>query len=471
MPTPILMPALSPTMEEGTLAKWLVKEGDSVEAGDVIAEIETDKATMEVEAVDEGTIGRIVVAEGTENVAVNNPIAYILEEGESADDIPAGQTNGSSAPQQAEPAPRPAREQDAREQDPAPPSQGSPQTGSAPPQNAEPAMRPPAQPSSQPEEARIFASPLARRMAVQENLDLSALQGSGPHGRIVRRDIEQALKGPRPAPAKGDLEHEPAAPAQRATRESIEQMGIRPGSYDEVKLDSMRKTIARRMTESKQQVPHFPLTIDCEIDKLLALRKELNDKAGEASGAGRAGGDGEDRQVYRLSVNDFIVRASALALKKLPAVNASFAGDRALLHHHADIAVAVAVEGGLITPIVFDAETKGLAEISREMKDKAARAHARKLLPEDYLGGTFSISNLGMFGVREFAAVINQPHGAILAVGVGEPRPVVRDGSIQIATVMTCTLSCDHRVVDGALGARWLQIFKRFIEDPVTMLL
>lgn len=443
MPTPILMPALSPTMEEGTLAKWLVKEGDTVEAGDVIAEIETDKATMEVEAVDEGTIGKILVAEGTENVAVNNPIAYLLEEGESADDIPAATSNGSGQPApKAEAAAGPA---------PAPANTDAPAPARA---TAAPAAS---------ADGRIKASPLARRVAAEQGIDIATISGSGPHGRIVKRDIEHAAKNPQPAAA---TQHAPGAaptqtaqpaPLQAPTPAAIEQMGIRPGTYDEVKLDGMRKTIARRMTEAKQQVPHFPLTIDCQVDKLLAFRKELNAKA--ADGA------------YKISVNDFIIRASALALKKLPGVNASYAGDTALMHHHADIAVAVAIDGGLITPIIFEAENKGLAEISIQMKDLAERARTRKLMPEEYQGGTFSISNLGMFGIREFAAVINQPHGAILAVGAGEQRPVVKDGALAIATVMTCTLSCDHRVVDGALGAQWLQLFKGYIEDPVTMLL
>ena len=442
MPTPILMPALSPTMEEGTLAKWLVKEGDTVEAGDVIAEIETDKATMEVEAVDEGTIGKIVVAEGTENVAVNNPIAYILEDGESADDIPASPSNGAAQPA------------------PAPKAETETTPASAPATAPAPAAKP--TPSA---DGRIKASPLAKRIAAEQGIDLTAISGTGPRGRIVKRDIEQAAKSPQPsaapaaqqAPGAAPAQTSQPAPSQAPSPAAIEQMGIRPGTYDEVKLDGMRKTIARRMTEAKQQVPHFPLTIDCEVDKLLAFRKDLNAKA--ADGA------------YKISVNDFIIRASALALKKLPGVNASYAGDVALMHHHVDIAVAVAIDGGLITPIIREAENKGLAEISVAMKDLAERARTRKLMPEEYQGGTFSISNLGMFGIREFAAVINQPHGAILAVGAGEQRPVVKDGALAIATVMTCTLSCDHRVVDGALGAQWLQIFKGYIEDPVTMLL
>lgn len=450
MPTPILMPALSPTMEEGTLAKWLVKEGDAVSAGDIIAEIETDKATMEVEAVDEGVIGKLVVEAGTEGVLVNNPIAYLLEEGESEEDIPSAPTNGASTPERTS----------ASQSETTTSVQASTPSDQAPKSEIELAPAPQSATAQQSGVERVKASPLAKRLATDANIDLATLSGSGPGGRIVKRDIEAAKRAPAAAQAPGSAPAQPTKPAVEAPSvEAIEKMGIKPGTYDVVPLDGMRKVIARRMTESKQQVPHFPLTIDCEIDKLMELRKDLNAKSPEGE------------EAYKISVNDFILRASALALKKLPGVNASFAGDKALLHHHADISVAVAIDGGLITPIIFNAEAKGLSDISREMKDLAARARDRKLMPEEYQGGTFSISNLGMFGIREFAAVINQPHGAILAVGVGEQRPVVKNNALQIATVMTCTLSCDHRVVDGALGAQWLQIFKRYIEDPVTMLL
>ncbi len=431
MPIPILMPALSPTMEEGTLAKWFVKAGDQVEMGDLIAEIETDKATMEVESVEEGRVGKILVVEGTDGVKVNETIALILEEGEDARAL----EGAVLAP------PVPKSELAATEKPPSAPVSPAPQSA----------------PVATIFGDRVKASPLARRLAAQTGLDLAEIRGSGPHGRVLKQDVEAASKGAVGLPVAA------AATAQvipfGAPIPSPNELGIPEASYDELPLNAMRKVVARRMTESKQTVPHFPITIDCEIDMLMALRKELNSRSPE----------GED--AFRISVNDFVVRASALALKKVPGANASFAGDKICLHHHADIAVAVALEGGLITPIIWQAETKGLKKISKEMKDKASRARERKLLPEEYQGGTFSISNLGMFGVKEFNAVINPPHGAILAVGQGEQRPVVKDGALTIATVMSCTLSCDHRVVDGALGAQWLQVFKGYIEDPVTMLL
>ncbi len=431
MPIPILMPALSPTMEEGTLAKWFVKAGDQVEMGDLIAEIETDKATMEVESVEEGRVGKILVVEGTDGVKVNETIALILEEGEDARAL----EGAVLAP------PVPKSELAATEKPPSAPVSPAPQSA----------------PVATIFGDRVKASPLARRLAAQTGLDLAEIRGSGPHGRVLKQDVEAASKGAVGLPVAA------AATAQvipfGAPIPSPNELGIPEASYDELPLNAMRKVVARRMTESKQTVPHFPITIDCEIDMLMALRKELNSRSPE----------GED--AFRISVNDFVVRASALALKKVPGANASFAGDKICLHHHADIAVAVALEGGLITPIIWQAETKGLKKISKEMKDKASRSRERKLLPEEYQGGTFSISNLGMFGVKEFNAVINPPHGAILAVGQGEQRPVVKDGALTIATVMSCTLSCDHRVVDGALGAQWLQVFKGYIEDPVTMLL
>lgn len=438
MPVPILMPALSPTMEEGTLAKWMVKEGDTVASGDVIAEIETDKATMEVEAIDEGTVGKILVAEGTEGVLVNTPIAVILEEGEDVSAITEAMTQAPvAAPALVEAA--------AQEAAPiaAPITAGA--TVSAAPVQV---------PQAGGGGGRVLASPLAKRMAGQMGVELGSVTGSGPKGRIVKRDIEAAAgKGPAkiiPLPGAGRPAATPAPPDFSV---------YDPASYEQVAVDGMRKTVARRLTESKTTVPHFYLTIDCEIDKLLAARKDLNAKSpvGEVD--------------YKISVNDFIILAAALALKKVPKANASWAGDSILYHSHADISVAVAVDGGLITPVVRSAEDKGLAEIANEMKDLAARAKERKLMPEEYQGGTFSISNLGMYGIREFSAVINPPQGAILAVGAGEQRPVVKDGALAIQTMMTVTMSCDHRVIDGALGAELLGVFKGYIEDPVTMLL
>ncbi len=435
MPIPILMPALSPTMEEGTLAKWLVNEGESVASGDVIAEIETDKATMEVEAVDEGVIGKILVADGSEGVKVNTPIAMLLEDGENASAIEGASI---SAPAEA------ASKVEVAEQ-PTP----APQSAPAPTSTPSPSVTPISAVAGE----RVKASPLAKRLAAQAGIDIAAIQGTGPGGRVVKRDVEAASSGAVGlTPATATAEVIPL----RAPETMPTDLGVKPGTYEEVPLDGMRKVIARRMTESKQQVPHFPLTVECEMDHLLALRKELNAKADGA---------------YKLSVNDFIIRASALALKKVPGVNASYAGETMLLHHHADIAVAVAIEGGLITPIIWQAENKGLQDISESMKDLAARARDRKLMPEEYQGGTFSISNLGMYGIKEFSAIINQPHGAILAVGAGEQRPVVKGGALAVATVMSVTLSVDHRVSDGALGAEWLKYFKGYIEDPVTMLL
>ena len=433
MPTPILMPALSPTMEEGALAKWNVKEGDAVSSGDVIAEIETDKATMEVEAVDEGVVGKIVVGEGTEGVKVNTLIAVLLDDGESADDIDMGALSGGAAPAETpkEEAPKP---------DAAGPVNGlaapSPQAGAAP--------------APRQGGGRVLASPLARRLASAEGLDLAALAGTGPRGRIVKRDIEKALKD-------GVGKAAPAAPAPA----SVDARLYPPESYEAVKLDGMRKVIARRLNQSfNQEVPHFPLNVDIELDTLLAARARINATSPKD-------GDG----AFKLSVNDFIIKASAMALKQVPAANATYTDEAILLHKHADIGVAVAIDGGLITPIVWKAEEKGLKTISAEVKDMAARARARKLKPEEYQGGTFSVSNLGMFGITSFASIVNQPHGAIMSVGAGEERVVVRDGKMEIATVMTVTLTCDHRVVDGAVGAQFLAAFKAFIEEPAAMLL
>jgi pyruvate dehydrogenase E2 component (dihydrolipoamide acetyltransferase) len=436
MPIDILMPALSPTMEEGTLAKWHVKKGDAVKSGDVIAEIETDKATMEVEAVDEGTVEELLVPEGTEGVKVNAPIARLSGEGETA---PAPAVKAEAAPEapkaEARPAPQPA---------PAPAGQA-----------------PAPAPAARAEGQRIFASPLARRIAEQKGLDLASLKGSGPHGRIVKADVEAAQPGqaraaappatPAAQPAAGQAP--PAAPRQVL---SLEQQGIPPGSYDLIPLDGMRKTVARRMTESARDVPHFPLTIDLEIDALLAARAKINAMLEKSGG--------------KVSVNDMVIKAAAVALMQVPEANASYTPEGIAMHHHADIAMAVAVPHGLITPIIRAAETKGLAAIAAEAKDLAERARTRKLKPEEYLGGTFSVSNLGMFGIRSFSSIINEPQGAILSVGVGEKRPVVRGNELAVATVMSVTLTCDHRVVDGATGARWLAAFKPLIEDPITMI-
>ena len=440
MPINILMPALSPTMTEGKLAKWLIKEGDSVASGDVMAEIETDKATMEVEAVDEGTLGKILVPEGTDAVPVNQVIAVLLEEGEDAsaiDSAPAAPPPAAAAPEA--PAASPA----------------------VPAPAAVPATPVPAAPAAAPAEtdgARIFASPLAKRMAAQAGIDLAALNGSGPHGRIVKRDIEAAVAGgipaaaPAAAPAQAPAASAAARPAGPSAKAQADMLGM---AHEQEPLTKMRAIIAARLSESKQTVPHFYLTVDCRIDELLKVRKELNARS----------------DAYKVSVNDFVIRAAALALKKVPAANASWDEGGILRYRHADISVAVATPTGLITPIVKQAEGKGLAEISAEMKDLAARAREGKLMPDEYQGGSFSVSNLGMFGIKEFSAIINPPQGCILAVGAGEQRPVVQDGALAIATVMSCTLSVDHRVVDGAVGAEFLAAFKPLIEDPMTMLL
>ena len=430
MPIEILMPALSPTMTEGNLVKWYVKEGDTVGPGDILAEIETDKATMEIEAVDEGVLGRILVADGTEGVAVNALLALMLEEGEDAAALDAASTAAPTAPP--------------------PTAAESPAEATPAPQTAPQVAPPPAVEKGD----RVFASPLARRMAKQAGLTLDTITGSGPHGRIVKADIEAALAGgaPTPTPAKA-----PAAPAAVVVP-ALEAPGMPP--HTEIPHSTMRRVIARRLAESKRDAPHFYLTVDCHIDALLATRKELNQRS-PAEGA----------EAYRISVNDFVIRAAALALRKVPAANAAWTDDAIRLYQAADISVAVAIPDGLITPVIRGADGKGLAEISRAMKDLAGRARAGKLMPEEYQGGTFSISNLGMFGIKQFAAVINPPQGAILAVGAGEPRAIVKDGALAIATVMSCTLSIDHRVVDGSTGAEFMAAFKALIEDPLTMLL
>jgi pyruvate dehydrogenase E2 component (dihydrolipoamide acetyltransferase) len=436
MPTEILMPALSPTMEEGTLAKWLVKEGDTVASGDVMCEIETDKATMEFEAVDEGVIGKILVTDGTEGVKVNTPIAVLLEEGESADDI--GDT------------PAPAKVEAPKEDAPkAAPEAARPETAAAPPA------------PKGGDGNRIFASPLARRIAADKGLDLSGVTGSGPHGRIVKADVEglsasdtpkTAASQPAEAAAAAPRAAAPAGPSADAIAKMYEGR-----DYEEVKLDGMRRTIAARLTEAKQTVPHFYLRRDIQLDALMAFRAQLN-KQLEARGV-------------KLSVNDFIIKACALALQEVPEANAVWAGDKVFKLKPSDVAVAVAIEGGLFTPVLKDAEMKSLSALSAEMKDLATRARDRKLAPHEYQGGSFAISNLGMFGIDNFDAVINPPHGAILAVGAGVKKPVVdAEGQVSVATVMSVTLSVDHRVIDGALGAQLLNAIKANLESPMTML-
>lgn len=425
MPIEILMPALSPTMSEGTLARWLKNEGDAVKSGDVIAEIETDKATMEFEAVDEGTIGKILVPAGTSGVKVNTLIAILLEEGEDASAMSAAPKAAAASVAAAAPVASPA------------------------PVAAAPAVAPVAVQAGD----RVFASPLARRLAAGAGLDLKAVKGSGPHGRVVKADVEAALKGGvavAPAPAAAPV----AAAAPKTAMAPAAANPFEP-AYEEVPNSSIRKVIARRLTEAKQTVPHFYLTIDCEVDALLKVRAELNGRSDS----------------YKLSVNDFVIRAVALALKKVPAANASWGEDAIKLYKDVDVSVAVATPNGLITPIVRHADHKGLAAISNEMKELATKAKDGKLKPEEFQGGGFTISNLGMYGIKEFAAIINPPQGCILAVGAGEQRPVVKNGALAIATVMTCTLSVDHRVVDGAVGAEFLAAFKKLVEDPLAMLL
>jgi pyruvate dehydrogenase E2 component (dihydrolipoamide acetyltransferase) len=440
MPIELLMPALSPTMTEGNLAKWHKKEGDAVKAGDIIAEIETDKATMEFEAVDEGTLGKILVPEGTEGVKVNQPIALLLEEGEDKSAI----AKSAAVTAAAKPAPAPAAAK------PAPASE-APKTEPPPGPKAPAPVVPATRGNGHAEASRVFASPLARRMAEKAGLDLGRVTGSGPHGRVVKHDVEAALaKGPaapRPPAPRAPGGGAPAAVPSYSRDQVVALAGN--AAYTEVPHTAMRRIIAKRMAEAKATIPHFYETVDCEIDALLRMRKEINEAA-----------------ELKLSVNDFVIKAAALALKKVPAANASWSEDAILRWNTADIAVAVALDDGLITPIIKAAETKGLQQISAEMKDLGVRARAGKLKLAEFQGGTFSISNLGMYGIKDFAAVINPPHGAILAVGAGEPRPVVKNGALAVATVMSCTIACDHRVVDGAVGAQWLQVFKKIIEAP-----
>jgi pyruvate dehydrogenase E2 component (dihydrolipoamide acetyltransferase) len=444
MPTNILMPALSPTMEKGNLARWLKKEGDKIKSGDILAEIETDKATMEYEAVDEGTLAKIVVPEGTQDVAVNSVIAVLAAEGE---DVKAAANAAKAAP--------------------APKASEVPKPQAAPPKAATPAPQPaaPTKPAApQPVAAsgsnRVFSSPLARRLAKEASIDLGRVSGSGPHGRVIARDIEDAKSG------KGVAKPGAAAAAARgvAIAPTLSDQQIlalyEPDSYELVPHDGMRRTIAQRLTASVQTVPHFYETMDCDIGRLMAAREEINAAAPK---------DKDGKPAYKLSVNDFVIKALALALQRVPDANVSWTETGMLKHKHSDVGVAVALPGGLITPIVRNAESKSLSAISNEMRDLAERARARKLKPQEYQGGTTSVSNLGMFGIKDFTAVINPPQSTILAVGAGEERAVVRNGQLAVATIMSVTLSCDHRAVDGALGAELVVAFKKLIENPVMM--
>ncbi|WP_283194662.1 pyruvate dehydrogenase complex dihydrolipoamide acetyltransferase [Rhizobium sp. AN80A] len=448
MPINITMPALSPTMEEGNLAKWLVKEGDTVKSGDVIAEIETDKATMEVEAVDEGVVAKLVVPAGTEGVKVNALIAVLAADGE---DVAAAASGAGSAA----PAPKAAETPKAEAK-----TEAAPAPAAAPASAPAPAAAPAAASTSG---NRTFSSPLARRLAKEAGIDLAAVAGSGPHGRVVKSDVEAAVAGggakAASAAAPQAAASAPAAAPKGASDETVLKL-FEPGSYELVPHDGMRKVIAKRLVESKQTVPHFYVSVDCELDALLALRAQLNDAAPRKDSA----------PAYKLSVNDMVIKAMALALRDVPDANVSWTESNMVKHKHADVGVAVSIPGGLITPIIRKAEEKTLSAISNEMRDLGKRAKDRKLKPEEYQGGTTSVSNMGMMGVKHFAAVINPPHATILAVGAGEQRPVVKNGELAVATVMTVTLSTDHRCVDGALGAELLQAFKGYIENPMGML-
>jgi pyruvate dehydrogenase E2 component (dihydrolipoamide acetyltransferase) len=446
MPINITMPALSPTMEEGNLAKWLVKEGDTVKSGDVIAEIETDKATMEVEAVDEGTVAKIVVPAGTEGVKVNALIAVLAADGE---DVGAAASGAGAA------VPAPKVEAVA-----APEAEPASATSASVAATGRVGTGAPAEDTN-----RTFSSPLARRLAKEAGIDLSAIAGSGPHGRVVKSDVEAAAAGdgakaaPAPAAAAPQAAAAPASAPKGASEEAVLKL-FEPGSYELVPHDGMRKVIAKRLVESKQTVPHFYVTVDCELDALLALRAQLNDAAPRKDGGAS----------YKLSVNDMVIKAMALALRDVPDANVSWTESNMVKHKHVDVGVAVSIPGGLITPIIRKAEEKTLSVISNEMRDLGKRAKDRKLKPEEFQGGTTSVSNMGMMGVKQFAAVINPPHATILAVGAGEQRVIVRKGEMVIATVMSVTLSTDHRCVDGALGAELLQAFKGYIENPMGML-
>ena len=435
MPINILMPALSPTMEKGNLARWLKKEGDQIKAGDVLAEIETDKATMEVEAVDEGILAKILIADGTADVAVNTLIGVIAADGEDVKSAASSGGAPASAPKAAV----------------APAALAAPVPASAPVVAAAPVA-----PASG---ARVFSSPLARRIAKDARIDLSRVKGTGPHGRIVERDVRSAMSGGASLAAPASGSSAPSAPVGMS--DATIRKFFADGSYEELPHDSMRKTIARRLVEAKQTIPHFYLSVDCELDTLLAAREAINANAPK---------DKDGKPAYKVSVNDFIIKALAVALQRVPDANVTWTEGAMLKHKHSDVGVAVSIPGGLITPIVRMAETKGLAQISNEMKDYASRARARKLKPEEYQGGTSAVSNLGMFGIKNFSAVINPPHATILAVGAGEQRIVVKQGTPAVATVMSVTLSTDHRAVDGALGAELISAFKTLIENPMGML-
>ncbi|MCU0829943.1 MAG: pyruvate dehydrogenase complex dihydrolipoamide acetyltransferase [Rhizobiaceae bacterium] len=468
MPITITMPALSPTMEEGNLAKWLKKEGDAIKSGDVIAEIETDKATMEVEAVDEGVLAKIVVPAGSEGVKVNTVIAVLAVDGE---DVAAAAAKGGESSSGGKPAPISSLEGDM----PVKPAEGGAvSAGQTPPSVAASSD---ISPSRGEMGTRVFASPLARRIAKDAGLDVAAITGSGPHGRVVKADVDKAIaSGVKPSSFEAPLRSAPqdegpkAAPAPIAKGTEVpwpkgpttEQIlkNFAEGSYELVKHDGMRKTIAKRLQESKQTIPHFYVSVDCELDALLALRTQLNAAAPDKGG----------KPAYKLSVNDMVIKALALALRDVPDANVSWTDEAMVKHKHADVGVAVSIPGGLITPIIRKAETLSLSAISNAMKDLGARAKDKKLKPEEYQGGTTAVSNMGMMGVKNFAAVVNPPHATILAVGAGEQRPVVKNGALAIATVMTVTLSTDHRCVDGALGAELLGVFKGYIENPMGML-
>jgi pyruvate dehydrogenase E2 component (dihydrolipoamide acetyltransferase) len=474
MPTEILMPALSPTMEEGKLAKWLVKEGQTVKAGDIIAEIETDKATMEVEAVDEGKVGQLLVSEGTEGVKVNTPIATLLADGESAaapSPRSRGEGRGEGQPK-AQPSPASApgpaaldKTANARVTPTPGPAEAVSSTRAGGEVRAARASPQPVPAANGHGGERIFASPLARRLAKQAGLDLAALSGSGPHGRVVKRDVDTALKDgsgraqPRSGTAMTAKASSPAVLTPQPMADDKVLALYEQGSYEVIPHDNMRRVIAQRLTLSKQTIPHFRLSVDCRLDELLRARERMNSVSPK---------DGP--RAYKLSVNDFAIKALALALQQVPAANVTWTEAGTLRHKYSDIGVAVAIEGGLFTPIIRHAELKSMSEISNEMRDLAERARKRRLAPHEYQGGTTSISNLGMYGIKSFDAVINPPHATIMAVGMGEKRPVVSGDKVEVATLVTCTLSCDHRVVDGAVGAELMNAFKMLVEDPVRML-
>jgi pyruvate dehydrogenase E2 component (dihydrolipoamide acetyltransferase) len=454
MPINILMPALSPTMEKGNLAKWLKKEGDKVKSGDVIAEIETDKATMEVEAVDEGTLAKIVVPEGTQDVSVNDVIAVLAGDGE---DVKAAGASAASAPPKAAPtAEAPATAKPVPTLAPA----AAPAAKAATPPAAAPVPQAAAAAPQANGHARIFSSPLARRLAREAGIELALITGSGPHGRVIARDVAEARSGKGlKAPAGAPSIAPGGAVAPGMSDKQIRAL-FEDGSYEVIPHDGMRRTIAQRLTASVQTVPHFYLTMDCDIGKLVAAREEINATAPK---------DKDGKAAYKLSVNDFVIKALAIALQRIPNANVSWTDGGMLKHRHSDVGVAVAMPGGLITPIIRKAETKPISVISAEMKDFAVRARARKLKPEEYQGGTTAVSNLGMYGIKDFTAVINPPHATILAVGTGEERAIVRNGKVEVAQIMSVTLSCDHRAVDGALGAELIGAFKMLIENPVMM--